>query len=200
MTEMANPMLAPRIVKMTVNIGVGEGGKRLQTAENVLEMLTGGRPVRTLGRIQNRDLKVRKGAPIGCKVTIRDSDKISTFLKDAFWVRENTIPSWCFDAQGNLSFGISDYTEFPDQKYDPDIGIIGMDISVVLERPGHASQGVDGANRRSMRTIGSHPMNPELGSPSDSNSTSWRSETWQGITESASDGRSDVAVAGGVAG
>ena len=93
MTEMANPMLAPRIVKMTVNIGVGEGGKRLQTAENVLEMLTGGRPVRTLGRIQNRDLKVRKGAPIGCKVTIRDSDKISTFLKDAFWVRENTIPS-----------------------------------------------------------------------------------------------------------
>ena len=158
MTEMANPMLAPRIVKMTVNIGVGEGGKRLQTAENVLEMLTGGRPVRTLGRIQNRDLKVRKGAPIGGKVTIRDSDKISTFLKDAFWVRENTIPSWCFDAQGNLSFGISDYTEFPDQKYDPDIGIIGMDISVVLERPGHR---VSRRRRRQSKVDANHRVTPD---------------------------------------
>ena len=80
---------------------------------------------------------MRKGAPIGCKVTIRDNEKISKFLTDAFWVRENTIHSWNFDSQGNLSFGLTDYTEFPDQKYDPDIGIFGMDINIVLERPGH---------------------------------------------------------------
>ena len=46
-------------------------------------------------------------------------------------------PSYNFDSSGNLSFGISDYTDFPDQKYDPDIGIFGMDVNVVLERPGH---------------------------------------------------------------
>ena len=124
--------------------------------------------MQTLGRIQNRDLKVRKGAPIGCKVTIRDSDKISTFLKDAFWVRENTIPSWCFDAQGNLSFGISDYTEFPIRNTILTSASSGWTSPSSSSDRDTASQGVDGANRRSMRTIGSHPMNPGLGSPSDS--------------------------------
>lgn len=151
MSETSNPMLEPRISKVSVNIGVGEGGERLQTAEKVLELLTGSPPIRTMGRIQNRDLKVRKGFPIGCKVTIRDSETIEKFLKDAFWVRENSIPAWNFDAQGNLSFGIRDYTDFPDQKYDPDIGIYGMDINVVLERPGHRVR----RRRRRSRKVGS---------------------------------------------
>ena len=130
-------MSVPRITKVCVNIGVGEGGDRLVNAENVLEMVTGVRPQRTLGKIQNRDLKVREGAPIGCRSTMRDQETIKEFLTNAFWVRDNIIPSWNFDAQGNLSFGIRDYTDFPEQKYDPDIGIYGMDINVVLERPGH---------------------------------------------------------------
>ena len=151
MSETSNPMLEPRISKVSINIGVGEGGERLQTAERVLELLTGSSPIRTMGRIQNRDLKVRKGFPIGCKVTIRDSETIEKFLKDAFWVRENSIPAWNFDAQGNLSFGIRDYTDFPDQKYDPDIGIYGMDINIVLERPGHRVR----RRRRRSRKVGS---------------------------------------------
>ena len=118
MSEMSNPMLAPRIVKVTVNIGVGEGDNRLSNAEKVLELLAGVKPIRTLGKQQNRDLKVRVGAPIGCKATIRNPESIKKFLTDAFWVRENVIPAWNFDAQGNLSFGIRDYTDFPDQKYD----------------------------------------------------------------------------------
>lgn len=150
MSETSNPMLEPRIVKVSVNIGVGEGGERLQTAERVLELLTGSSPIRTMGRIQNRDLKVRKGFPIGCKVTIRDTETVDKFLRDAFWVRENSIPAWNFDAQGNLSFGIRDYTDFPDQKYDPDIGIYGMDINVVLERPGHRVR----RRRRRSRKVG----------------------------------------------
>ena len=74
MSEMSNPMLAPRIVKVTVNIGVGEGGNRLSNAEKVLELLAGVKPIRTLGKQQNRDLKVRVGAPIGCKATIRNPE------------------------------------------------------------------------------------------------------------------------------
>ena len=66
MSDTVNPMSVPRITKVCVNIGVGEGGDRLVNAENVLEIVTGVRPQRTLGRIQNRDLKVREGAPIGC--------------------------------------------------------------------------------------------------------------------------------------
>ena len=153
MSDSANPMMMPRISKVCINIGVGEGGNRLQNAEKVLELVSGVTPVRTLGRIQNRELKVRQGAPIGCEAAMRNPETIKKFLTDAFWVRENTIPAWNFDAQGNLSFGISDYTEFPDQKYNPDIGIFGMDISVVLERPGHR---VSRRRRRSRRIAGSH--------------------------------------------
>ena len=137
MSDLDNPMLSPRITKVTVNIGVGEGGARLQLAERVLELITGLKPVRTISKTTNRDLGTRLGAPIGCKVTMRNSSVIQSFLKDAFWVRENTLPGYNFDQSGNLSFGISDYTDFPEQKYDPDIGIFGMDVNVVLERPGH---------------------------------------------------------------
>ena len=84
MSESTNVMLKPRVAKITLNIGVGEGGKRLELAEKVINLLTGLNPVRTLGKIQNRDLKVRKGAPIGCKVTLRNVEKMNQFLKDAF--------------------------------------------------------------------------------------------------------------------
>ena len=137
MSDAANPMLSPSITKVTVNIGVGEGGRRLQLAERVLEVLTTMKPMRTISAKTNRDLGTRKGAPIGCKVTIRDPKAIETFLKDAFWVRDHTLPEYNFDAQGNLSFGISDYTDFPKQKYDPDIGIFGLDVAVAFERPGY---------------------------------------------------------------
>jgi len=153
MSEGTNTMLAPEISKVTVNIGVGEGGQRLQLAERVLEILTGMKPVRTLATQTNRDLGTRRGSPIGCKVTIREQDSIRSFLKDAFWVRQNTLPAYNFDSQGNLSFGISDYTDFPKQKYDPDIGIFGMDVNVVLERTGHR---VSRRRQRSAKVARSH--------------------------------------------
>ncbi|CAI8168138.1 MAG: 50S ribosomal protein L5 [Methanobacteriota archaeon] len=153
MSESSNPMSQPRIAKIVVNIGVGEGGDRLSNAEQVLELVTGVKPIRTLGKQQNRDLKVRVGFPIGCKATLRDKEGIKKFLTDAFWVRENIIPSWNFDRTGNLSFGIPDYTDFPDQKYNPDIGIFGMDVNVVLERPGHR---VSRRRRRSAKVPENH--------------------------------------------
>ena len=67
MSQSANPMVSPRVTKVTVNIGVGEGGQRLQLAEQALEMVTGMTPVRTLATSTNRDLGTRKGSPIGCK-------------------------------------------------------------------------------------------------------------------------------------
>ena len=158
MSENVNPMTVPRITKVSVNIGVGEGGDRLTNAEKVLSLVTGVTPVRTLGKQQNRDLKVRVGFPIGCKATMRDQESIKNFLKDAFWVRENTIPSWNFDRTGNLSFGIPDYTDLPEQKYDPDIGIFGMDINIVLERPGHR---VSRRRRRSAKVAQSHRTNAD---------------------------------------
>jgi len=133
---MSNPMQQVKIEKVTVNIGVGEGGDKLRKAEKVLEMLTHQKPVRTYAKMTNRDFGIRKGMPIGCKVTLRKQKAID-FLKEALWVRNFKLPEWSFDGEGNFSFGITDHTEFKDMKYDPDIGIFGMDICVTLEKAGY---------------------------------------------------------------
>ncbi len=126
----------PRIEKVTVNIGVGEAGERLKKAETVLINLTNRKPVQTLARKTNKDLGIRKGMPIGCKVTLRGK-AAEEFLKKALETRNNKIGEYAFDDQGNFSFGIPDHTLFKDQKYDPEIGIFGMDVCVTMEKPGY---------------------------------------------------------------
>jgi len=138
-----NVMREPHIEKVVVNIGVGEAGERLVKAQKVIEMVTGQKPVQTISRTINRDLAIRKGMPLGCKVTLR-GDTAENFLNKALEIRERRIPMYSFDKEGNMSFGIADYTDFPGMKYDPEIGIFGMDVSVVLRRMG---------NRVTQRTI-----------------------------------------------
>jgi len=129
-------MMQLRIEKVVVNIGVGEAGERLVKAQKVLGMLTGQIPMVTISRTTNRDLGIREGMPIGCKVTLRH-DKAIEFLKRALWIRENRMAEYSFDPEGNLSFGVSDYTDFEGMRYDPEIGIFGMDVNVVIQRPGY---------------------------------------------------------------
>ena len=124
------------VEKVVVNIGVGEAGERLVKAEKVLEMVTGQKPIETISKTVNRDLGIREGMPLGCKVTLR-GEKAVDFVKKALVIREMRVPAYSFDKEGNMSFGISDYTDFEGMKYDPEIGIFGMDVSVVLRRPGN---------------------------------------------------------------
>ncbi|NLK26676.1 MAG: 50S ribosomal protein L5 [Euryarchaeota archaeon] len=129
-------MRVPFVDKVVVNIGVGEAGDRLNKAQKVLTMLTQQEPLVTTAKITNRDLGVRNGMPIGCKVTLR-GEVAENFLRKALSIRENRVAEYSFDPEGNLSFGISDYTDFEGMKYDPEIGIFGMDINVVIRRPGY---------------------------------------------------------------
>ena len=131
-----NAMRDPRVEKIVVNIGVGEAGERLVKAQKVIEMVTGQKSVQTISKTINRDLAIRKGMPLGCKVTLR-GESAEGFLNKALEIREMRIPSYSFDKEGNMSFGIADYTDFPGMKYDPEIGIFGMDVSVVLRRRGN---------------------------------------------------------------
>ena len=131
-----NAMRDIRIDKVVVNIGVGEAGERLVKAQKVLEMVTGHKSVQTSSRTINRDWGIRKGMPLGCKVTLRGDDA-TAFLKRALPIREMRVPVYSFDKEGNMSFGITDYTDFDGMKYDPEIGIYGMDINVVLRRGGN---------------------------------------------------------------
>jgi len=131
-----NPMTIPLIEKVTINIGVGEAGERLGKAQSVLEDITKQKSIQTLSRTVSKDLALRKRMPIGCKVTIRGSDA-NQFLKNAFETRDNKIADYAFDKQGNMSFGIPDHTLFKSQKYNPDIGIFGMDVCITMEKPGY---------------------------------------------------------------
>lgn len=133
---MSEVMRQPKIEKVVINIGVGEAGERLNKAQKVLSMVTKQKPVVTHAKVTNRDLGVRYGMPIGCKVTMRGEDA-QNFLKKALSIRDNRVAVYSFDKEGNLSFGISDYTDFEGMRYDPEIGIFGMDVNVVFMRPGY---------------------------------------------------------------
>lgn len=124
-----------RVGKVVVNVGVGEGGDKLAKAQRVLQMVTLQKPVQTLARTNVRDWGVRRGAPIGTKVTLR-GEAAEAFLRRALAVRNARLPAYVFDAFGNFSFGIADYTDFDGMKYDPEIGVFGMDVNVSLERAG----------------------------------------------------------------
>lgn len=136
MTSATNQMRALHVDKVVINIGVGEAGERLVKAQKVLDSVTGHKSVETISRTINRDLAIRKGMPLGCKVTLRGEDAES-FINKALSIRECRIPAYSFDKEGNMSFGVTDYTDFEGMKYNPDIGIFGMDISIVLRRTGN---------------------------------------------------------------
>ena len=129
-------LFQPRIAKITVNIGVGEAGERLTKAETLLQNIAGQKSVKTLSKTTNKDWGIRKKMPLGCKVTLRGKDA-ENFLVEALKTRENKMADYSFDDEGNLSFGIPDHTLFKDQKYDPNIGIFGMDICITMEKPGY---------------------------------------------------------------
>ena len=131
-----NPMEQVKIAKATINIGVGEGGERLARAQKLLTSMTDQEPVRTISKITNPEFGIRKGQPIACKVTLR-GERANKAIKMILDGIENRLKSSQFDAQGNVSFGINEHIDIPGMRYDPDIGIFGMNISVTFEKPGY---------------------------------------------------------------
>ena len=127
-------MREPRIEKVVVHMGVGEGGRELQKAEDILEAVTGQESVRTTSGRAGQDFGVRKGTPVGAKVTLRGEDA-HDFLETA--LAFTPLSARQFDENGNFSFGVEEHTDFPSQEYDPQIGIYGLDVTVNLVRPGY---------------------------------------------------------------
>ncbi len=131
-----NPMRKLKIAKVTVNMGIGEAGERLAKGEKLLEELTGQKPVQTFAKRTIQPFGIRKGLAIGCKVTLRD-EKATEFLDKVFAAVDKRISARNFDEQGNLAFGIREHIDLPGVKYDPMVGIYGMDVCVAIERPGY---------------------------------------------------------------
>ncbi|HJJ46784.1 MAG TPA: 50S ribosomal protein L5 [Methanocorpusculum sp.] len=134
MTDMQTPYVA----KVVVHMGVGEAGERLVNAENIMSALTeGSKPLRSYAKNTLPTFGIRRGQPIGCKVTLR-GEKAMKFLSTAIKIYsiEHVFHERQFDVAGNFAFGIEEHTDFSGQAYDPKIGIYGMDIMVVIAKKG----------------------------------------------------------------
>ena len=129
-------MLKPRIQKVVVNINVGKSGEPLEKASKVLEEITNQKPVKKKAKSTIRDFGIRLGEPIAAVVTLRKQKAID-FLKKVLPVIDNKISRSSFDRQGNFAFGLKEHIEIPGVKYDPDVGIFGMDVCVTMMRPGY---------------------------------------------------------------
>lgn len=121
--------------KLTLNIGVGEGGEKLQNAKSLLQKITGETPVITKARVRNPTFKIKQGDAIGVKVTVRGKPA-AELLKRALDAVEFVVPARSFDNDGNVSFGVREYIDFPGVQYDPKIGMLGFDVCVTLKKPG----------------------------------------------------------------
>ncbi|HYX71316.1 MAG TPA: 50S ribosomal protein L5, partial [Nitrososphaera sp.] len=124
------------VQKVVINIGVGRSGEPIDKAKNALFELTGQRPAVRGARNTVRDFGIHKGEPIGVVVTLRRDPAIE-FLKRVVAAKRNTLKASSFDNFGNISVGIHEHIDIPGTKYNPDIGIFGMDVNIVLNRPGY---------------------------------------------------------------
>ena len=131
-----NPMRDIILEKVTLNIGVGASGQPLENAKTLLQRLTGKTPAVTTAHARSPVFKIRKGDPIGAKVTLRGKEAVE-LLQRALDSVDFKISERSFDGRGNFSFGIREYIDFPGIKYDPKIGIIGFDVCVTLARRGY---------------------------------------------------------------
>lgn len=133
-----NVMQVPRIQKVVVNMGVGEAvqdPKEIDSAKRDLALITGQAPMICKARKSISAFKLRKGMPIGCKVTLR-GDRMWHFLQKLFAivlprVRDFKGLTQKMDGGGNFSFGLDEHTIFPEIDLDKVDKVRGMNITIV---------------------------------------------------------------------
>ncbi|MBV8090915.1 MAG: 50S ribosomal protein L5 [Alphaproteobacteria bacterium] len=134
-----NPMQVPRVEKIVVNIGVGEAvqdSKKAEAAANDLSAITGQHAVITKAKASIASFKLRKGMPIGCKVTLR-GQRMYEFLDRLITVALPRVRDFrgisgkSFDGRGNFALGLKEQIVFPEIDYDRVDAVRGMDVAVV---------------------------------------------------------------------
>ncbi len=141
-----NPMREIRIEKVTLNIGCGSDQDKLKRAQKLLQNLANQKPVTTLTKTRTT-FGMTKKKPIGVKVTLR-KEKAMNFLGDALQAVDNELKERQIN-DDNFSIGIKEYIDLPKAVYDPEVGILGMDVCVTLERPGYSVK-----RQRNKKSIG----------------------------------------------
>ncbi|MEM2142352.1 MAG: 50S ribosomal protein L5 [Candidatus Thorarchaeota archaeon] len=129
------PMKRPYISKVVVDICDADSNA-LDKAAAILESLTEQTPVRSRAKQTIRDFGISKKKPIAVRVTLRH-EKAREFLVRALKAKDGVLLYRNWDEDGNFAFGISEHIDIPDVKYDPNLGVSGMNITVCVERPGY---------------------------------------------------------------
>ncbi len=143
--------------KIVINIGVGKSGEPIEKAKKALLELTGQQPAVRGAKKTVRDFGIHKGEPIGTIVTLRREPALE-FLKRVIAAKRNVLKASSFDNYGNISLGIHEHIDIPGTKYNPEIGIFGMDVNVVLSRPGYR---IAKKSRKSAQIGRTHRINKE---------------------------------------
>jgi len=130
-----NPSRDIKINKVTLNIGAGKDQTRLDKGIKLFKSITNVNPVKTITSKRIPGWGLRPGLPIGCKVTLRRKNAIE-ILNRLLQAKDNKLKESQFDQNGNIAFGIEEYIDIPGVKYDPEIGIIGLEVCLTLERNG----------------------------------------------------------------
>lgn len=152
-----NPMKRLMIGKVVVNISVGASGEPLDNAMTILRQITGQEPCQRVAKQTIRQWGIRRGEPMACLVTLR-GERADAFLQRAFKAVRDRVNSRSFDKNGNFAFGIKEHIDIPGTRYDPSLGITGMDVNVTVERPGYRVS----RRKRAQSKVGSaHRVTPE---------------------------------------
>ena len=130
-----NEMNQIEIGKVVVNVGIGQVGEDVEKAKNLVEKITGRQAVKTESKDSAKTFGLRKGLKIGAMTTLR-GEEAAEFLEKVFTAVEE-IEASQFDDKGNFAFGIGEYIDVSGVDYDADIGMMGFEVSVNLERPGY---------------------------------------------------------------
>ena len=132
---MENKMREIKVEKVVLNIGTTGDTEKLKKAVALLSTISGKKVVETHARKRLAAFKIRPGLPLGSKVTIR-GDAAEKLLVRLLSARDNKVKPSSFTVNG-FSFGVPEYIDIPEVKYDPKIGIIGLDVCVSLKRTGY---------------------------------------------------------------
>ncbi|MGC8628841.1 MAG: 50S ribosomal protein L5 [Candidatus Micrarchaeia archaeon] len=146
-----NPMRQIFLDKLTLNIGIGPNEEKYENASAVLERLTGHKPTMAKAKERKPEFGIKKGQIIGAYVTLRKGEAVELFKKalDAkdFTLKKSSI------AGNSVNFGVDEYIYFSGMKYDPKIGMFGLNVNASFARKGMR---VENRRRKSAKAAAKH--------------------------------------------
>jgi large subunit ribosomal protein L5 len=132
--EYKNPMQEIKINKVVINIGTGPDEQQQGKAKRLIEIITGRKTADEISKTRNPSFKIAKGQKIGAFVTVRGDDA-KKLIKRLFEAIDNRVK---YDSitTNSLSFGIPEYIDISGVKYDPNVGMLGMNVNMSFKRKG----------------------------------------------------------------